>query len=78
MNDHFELVSPCVGVCTLDPDSGYCRGCWRTVDEIASWPGQVDDEKVVVLRRLQDRRSAAGLPSRRRTRRQKRRAGEGL
>jgi hypothetical protein len=31
------LVSPCVNVCVLDPVSGLCRGCGRTLDEIAQW-----------------------------------------
>jgi len=34
--------SPCVGVCTLDPAMGWCLGCGRTSDEIASWLG-LDD-----------------------------------
>jgi predicted Fe-S protein YdhL (DUF1289 family) len=29
--------SPCVGVCTLDPASGWCLGCGRNTDEIARW-----------------------------------------
>lgn len=31
------LVSPCVNICVLDPVSGLCRGCGRTLDEIAQW-----------------------------------------
>jgi predicted Fe-S protein YdhL (DUF1289 family) len=31
------LVSPCINVCVLDPVSGLCRGCGRTLDEIAQW-----------------------------------------
>lgn len=30
------VLTPCIGVCTLDP-AGYCDGCLRTGDEIASW-----------------------------------------
>ena len=29
--------SPCVGVCRIDESSGYCVGCARTREEIASW-----------------------------------------
>jgi predicted Fe-S protein YdhL (DUF1289 family) len=29
--------SPCINVCRLDPVSGHCLGCWRTLDEIAAW-----------------------------------------
>jgi len=29
-------VSPCIQVCELDA-RGYCRGCYRTMQEIAGW-----------------------------------------
>jgi uncharacterized protein len=32
-----EPISPCTAVCILDPASGYCRGCFRTIEEIAAW-----------------------------------------
>jgi predicted Fe-S protein YdhL (DUF1289 family) len=32
-----SLASPCTGVCRLDPATGFCEGCRRTIDEIASW-----------------------------------------
>ena len=33
---HSAVLSPCIGLCTLD-DAGFCRGCYRTGEEIASW-----------------------------------------
>lgn len=30
-------MSPCVGVCVMDQDSGWCFGCGRTDTEIESW-----------------------------------------
>lgn len=30
-------ISPCVGICRLDDETGYCLGCGRTGDEIATW-----------------------------------------
>ena len=32
-------LTPCIGICTLDPESGFCRGCCRTVAEITAWRG---------------------------------------
>jgi predicted Fe-S protein YdhL (DUF1289 family) len=29
--------SPCINVCRIDPLSGLCLGCWRSLDEIAAW-----------------------------------------
>jgi predicted Fe-S protein YdhL (DUF1289 family) len=30
-------ASPCINICSLD-ERGYCRGCYRTIQEIAAWP----------------------------------------
>ncbi len=70
----FELASPCVDVCTLDVATGYCLGCWRTMDEIADWPGLDHAGRVAVLARLQQRRQAAGQDRRRVTRRRRQRS----
>ncbi|SNR23036.1 DUF1289 domain-containing protein [Paracoccus sediminis] len=32
------IESPCIKVCVIDPASGVCTGCLRTLDEIAAWP----------------------------------------
>ena len=32
-----DVPSPCVSICEMSPDSGLCRGCFRTLDEIAAW-----------------------------------------
>lgn len=37
------ILSPCIGVCTLDGE-GNCLGCHRTTAEIAGWM-QMDDEE---------------------------------
>lgn len=31
------ILSPCIKICVIDPDSRLCTGCWRTLDEIAVW-----------------------------------------
>jgi len=61
----FDLVSPCIGVCQMDPDSELCRGCWRTIDEIASWSALDRDGRLAVIQRLRERRRAAGQDRRR-------------
>ncbi|MEZ5465093.1 MAG: DUF1289 domain-containing protein [Lysobacteraceae bacterium] len=30
------ILSPCIGVCTLDA-RGQCTGCFRSTEEIANW-----------------------------------------
>ena len=32
-----DVPSPCINICTVDTDSGYCMGCSRTQDEIEKW-----------------------------------------
>lgn len=51
-----SIPSPCNNVCQLDPDSGYCRGCLRTIEEIAGWLDYSNEEKLAVLERLEQRR----------------------
>ncbi len=48
-------ASPCVKVCTVD-EHDVCRGCLRTLDEIAAWPRLDDDQRRAVLARVSDRR----------------------
>jgi len=54
-----QVSSPCVNVCQLDSDTGYCIGCMRTLDEIADWLELNNEEKRQVLSKLEDRRKAA-------------------
>lgn len=52
------VPSPCVSVCKMDPRSGWCEGCLRTIDEIAHWALYDDDEKRAVWGQLDARRAA--------------------
>ena len=58
MNGPRPIPSPCVNVCQMDPQTGFCRGCLRTIDEIAGWMDYSDAEKLEVLERLDERRWA--------------------
>ena len=31
------IRSPCIGVCCMDDLTGFCQGCYRTIDEIKNW-----------------------------------------
>jgi hypothetical protein len=53
------VVSPCVAVCIVDPESGYCRGCKRTLTEVAEWLLYTDDEKRAILAELEKRKVSA-------------------
>ena len=49
------LPSPCVSVCSMDPDSGLCRGCFRTLEEIADWALQTPDSQRDIWQRVAQR-----------------------
>jgi predicted Fe-S protein YdhL (DUF1289 family) len=51
-------TSPCTGVCELDSASGFCRGCLRTLQEIAKWGGLSLGERRMVKSGLAERRCA--------------------
>jgi hypothetical protein len=43
------VQSPCIRVCWVDPRTGLCAGCLRTLDEIARWGGMSADERRSLL-----------------------------
>ncbi len=57
------VSSPCIDVCRMDDASGLCRGCWRTLDEIAAWSQLGDGAKRDVLVRAAQRRAQYPAPS---------------
>jgi predicted Fe-S protein YdhL (DUF1289 family) len=57
-----EVPSPCVSVCAVDPAGGYCLGCFRTLDEIASWIDLDSMERLAVWDRIAERRKTADDP----------------
>lgn len=50
------LRSPCVSICEMDAASGLCRGCKRTLGEIARWSSMDEAERDRVLAALPARR----------------------
>lgn len=52
------IETPCINVCTLDARSGLCRGCGRTIDEIARWGSMTPEERRRVMLELPGRLAA--------------------
>jgi predicted Fe-S protein YdhL (DUF1289 family) len=42
----------------MDAENRYCRGCQRTLDEIARWSQMSDAERAAVLAELPERKDA--------------------
>jgi predicted Fe-S protein YdhL (DUF1289 family) len=57
------IASPCTKVCTIDPRSQLCRGCGRTLEEIARWVSLGDSERQRIMEDLPARLAANGLGS---------------
>jgi len=55
-----EVTSPCDKTCAIDEQRGWCRGCWRTLEEIARWTEYSNVEKLAVIKRTAKRKAANG------------------
>ena len=55
LNGTKDVPSPCISVCRVDADSGWCEGCLRTLDEIAAWSQLGNDSKRGVWRIIEQR-----------------------
>jgi predicted Fe-S protein YdhL (DUF1289 family) len=51
-----DVSSPCVNVCQMNPFTGLCRGCYRSLEEIAGWLDFSNAEKTEILERLAERK----------------------
>ncbi len=49
------IETPCIKVCVLDPASGLCQGCGRSLDEIARWGTMSAEERGRIMGALQGR-----------------------
>lgn len=50
-----KIKSPCVHVCTLDFDTGYCFGCGRDRMEITQWGKYSDEQRDSIMNLLPER-----------------------
>ena len=50
------IETPCTKVCILDPASGLCRGCGRTLEEIGRWTVMTAAERSRIMAELPARR----------------------
>ena len=50
------IASPCINICKMDPRSGLCSGCFRTIDEITVWAQADDARRMGILAAVARRR----------------------
>ncbi|PKL82651.1 MAG: DUF1289 domain-containing protein [Ignavibacteriae bacterium HGW-Ignavibacteriae-3] len=53
-------ISPCNNKCIMDPITNYCRGCFRTIEEIVQWSHLASEEKKIILQQAEFRKSSRG------------------
>ena len=51
-----SVPSPCTNVCRMSPDTGWCEGCQRTIEEITRWSRTDDDDRRAILAAIGERR----------------------
>ncbi len=54
-----RLESPCIDICQMDPRTGFCLGCQRTIEEIAGWGQFTPEQRQEVLAELPARAQSA-------------------
>ena len=52
------VKSPCVAVCKIDYESGYCIGCKRTIEEIANWSILNNQQKKKILAKVKSKNTS--------------------
>ncbi|MCK9261679.1 MAG: DUF1289 domain-containing protein [Azoarcus sp.] len=56
-----SVASPCINICHMSPDTGWCEGCQRNIDEITRWSRASDADRHQILLAVADRRELLGL-----------------
>ncbi len=47
-----EIQSPCVKLCVVHPEARICVGCFRSIDEIATWSRLTPSERQAIMAEL--------------------------
>ena len=53
--DSVHVQSPCVSICVINPNSGLCEGCLRSLEEVAVWGQLPSAQQREVWQRIQVR-----------------------
>ncbi|CAN1517239.1 COG3313 Predicted Fe-S protein [Burkholderiaceae bacterium] len=57
LNTLASIASPCINWCEINPSNGFCRGCFRTLEEIAIWSSANEVEKLAICHQLPERKA---------------------
>ena len=59
MSELIQTSSPCINICVVNAETGYCLGCFRTMEEISNWARLPAHERARINEELESRREAA-------------------
>ncbi|MDH3511955.1 MAG: DUF1289 domain-containing protein [Gammaproteobacteria bacterium] len=59
MAETLNIDSPCINICVFNAETGFCSGCFRTIDEISDWQKLTPEQRIELLRQLNERRKFA-------------------
>jgi predicted Fe-S protein YdhL (DUF1289 family) len=49
------VPSPCISICRMNATTGWCEGCFRTLDEIVAWGRASDADKLRIWQHIEAR-----------------------
>ena len=55
-----SIPSPCINICHMSPDTGWCEGWQRTIAEIMRWGKTTDADRQAILAAVSERREILG------------------
>lgn len=55
-----SVASPCINICRMSPETGWCEGCQRTIEEITRWSRTSDEDRRAILAAVAERREWLG------------------
>ena len=50
--DHNFFITPCIGICKIDNNTGVCVGCKRTKEQIKKWIKFNHEERMHIMKSL--------------------------
>jgi Predicted Fe-S protein len=51
------IRTPCIKVCVVDGESGLCLGCFRRLNEVATWARLSETDRERIMAELPSRRA---------------------
>lgn len=49
-------ISPCTKICMMDKETQFCKGCFRTISEIATWGMLTIEQKDLLYDEIEKRK----------------------